>query len=92
MNDNEAKHRVVLQHAPNAMSSKFISNFQVHVRAATNYSVVLWGGAAFNAMQFSRQELINIGDSYMMKGFRQSIAQQHFQSCDLMCTYYYPSM
>ena len=24
-----------------------------------------------------------------MKGFRLSIAQQHFHRCDLMCTYYY---
>ena len=46
-----------------AVSSKFISNFQVHVGAATNYSVVPWGGAAFNATQFSRQELLtNIAD------------------------------
>ena len=45
------------------VSSKFISNFQVHVGAATNYSVVPWGGAAFNATQFSRQELLtNIAD------------------------------
>ena len=28
----------------------------------------------------------------MMEGFRLSIAQQHFHRCDLMCTYYYPSM
>ena len=50
----------------NAISSKFISNFQVHVGAATNYSVVPWGGVAFNAhdaMQFSREELVtNIAD------------------------------
>ena len=45
------------------VSSKFISNFQVHVGAATNYSVVPWGGAAFNATQFSRQELLtNVAD------------------------------
>ena len=43
-----------------------------------------WG--CFNAMQFSRQELLtNIAD-FMMKGFRLSIPQQHFQTCDLMCT------
>ena len=41
-----------------AVSPKFISNFHVHVGAATNYSVVPWGGAAFNATQFSRQELL----------------------------------
>ena len=47
----------------NAISSKFISNFQVHVGAATNYSVVPWSGVAFNAMQFSREELLtNIAD------------------------------
>ena len=43
-------------------SSKFISNFQVHVGAATNYSVVPWGGVAFNAhdaMQFSREGAVN---------------------------------
>ena len=36
----------------------------MHGEAATNYSVVPWGGAAFNATQFSRQELLttNIGD------------------------------
>ena len=28
--------------------------FQVHAGAATNYSVVHWGGAAFNTMQFSK--------------------------------------
>ena len=28
----------------------------------------------------------------IMKGFRLSIAQQHVHRCDLMCTYYYPSM
>ena len=28
----------------------------------------------------------------IMKGFRLSIAQQHGHRCDLMCTYYYPSM
>ena len=42
-------------------SSKFISNFQVHVGAATNYSLVPWGGVAFNAhdaMQFCREELL----------------------------------
>ena len=48
--------------------SKFISNFQVHVGAAiasfqgshrlANYSVVPWGGGAFNATQFSRKELL----------------------------------
>ena len=56
-----------------------------------NYSVVPWGGAAFNAMQLSREELLT-NSQYVMKGFRLSIEQQHFQSCDLMCTYYYPSM
>ena len=40
------------------VSSKFISNFQVHVGAASNYSVVPWGRAAFNATQFSREELL----------------------------------
>ena len=57
-----------------AVSSTFISNF----------SVVPWGGAAFNATQFSRQELLNKHSRYiMMKGFRLSIAQ-HFQSCGFM--------
>ena len=43
-----------------AVSSKFISNFQVQFGAATNYSVV---PAAFNSAQFSRQELLtNIAD------------------------------
>ena len=46
-----------------AILSKFISSFQVYVRAATNYSVVSWGGAAFNATQFCRPELLtNIAD------------------------------
>ena len=46
-----------------AVLSNFISNFQVYVGAATNYSVVPWGGAAFNATQFSREELLtNIAD------------------------------
>ena len=45
------------------ISSKPIFNFQVHGEGATNYSVVPWGGAAFNATQFSREELlINIAD------------------------------
>ena len=44
----------------NAASSKFISNFQMHVGAATNYSVVPWGGVASNAMQFSRGELLTM--------------------------------
>ena len=57
-----------------AVSSKFISNF----------SVVPWGGAAFNATQFSRQEQLNKHSLYiMMKGFRLSIAR-HFQSCDFV--------
>ena len=30
----------------------------MHVRAATNYSVVSWGGAAFNATNFFRPELL----------------------------------
>ena len=55
---NKAKHRVVLQHV-----RKFISNFQVHVGAATNCSVIPWDGVAFRAMQFSREELLtNIAD------------------------------
>ena len=46
-----------------AVASKFISNFLVHVGAATNYSVVPWGGAVFNATRFSRQELqTNLAD------------------------------
>ena len=42
----------------NAIPSKFLSNFQVHVGAAANYSVVPWGEVALNAMQFSREELL----------------------------------
>ena len=34
---------------------KFIFNFQMHVGGA---SVVPWGGAAFNATQLSREELL----------------------------------
>ena len=62
-----------------AILSKFISNFQVHVGAATNHSVVPWGGAAFSTTQFCREELLtNIAD---MKGFRLSIGETaHLQS------------
>ena len=42
-----------------AVSSKPKSNFLVHFEASTNYSVVPWHRAAFNARQFSRQELLN---------------------------------
>ena len=42
-----------------AVASKPISNFLVHFEAYTDYSVVPWGGAAFNTRQFSRQELLN---------------------------------
>ena len=57
----------------------------IHGGAATNYSVIPWGGAAFSATLFSRQVLlINITSIIMMKGFRLGLAQQHFQSCDLL--------
>ena len=52
------------------------------VSSKSNFSVVPWGGAAFNATQFSRQQLLNKHSRYvMMKGFRLSIAR-HFQSCN----------
>ena len=35
---------------------------KVHGEAATNYSVVPWGGAAFNAIVFREELLINIAD------------------------------
>ena len=64
-----------------AVSSKFISTF----------SVVPWGGAAFNATHFSRQELLNKHSRYiMMKDIRLSIAQGHFNSCDLIPTIIHP--
>ena len=67
-----------------AVSSKFISNFQVHFKVSTSYSVVPQGGAAFNATQFCRPELLNKHSRYIMKkGFRLSIAR-HFQSCDFV--------
>ena len=52
-------------------------------------SVVPWGGAAFNATVFYRGAA-DQHSRYMMKGFM-SLAQS-FQSCDIMCTYYYPLM
>ena len=54
------------------------------------YPIVPLGGAAFNPMQFSKEELL--ANSQYMNGFRLSTEQQYFQSCDLMYTYYYLSM
>ena len=62
---------------------------QVHVGTATNHSVVPWGGAAFNATQFSRQELLT-NSRYMMEEIRLSIAQGHFHNCDLIPTIIHP--
>ena len=47
-------------------------------------------GGQYNLLEllYSKEHFIQ----YMIKGFRLSIAQQHFQSCDLVCTYYFPSM
>ena len=50
-----------------AVSSKCTSIFHVHVGVATNYSVVPWGGAALNPMQFSREELLTNIANYDQK-------------------------
>ena len=54
------------------------------VSSRSNFSVVPWVGAASNATQFSRQELLNKHSRYItMKGFRLSIAR-HLQTCNFL--------
>ena len=54
---------IVLQHVRKGSIIKIPIQFPGACWAATSNSVVPWGGAAFNATQFSRQELLtNIAD------------------------------
>ena len=89
---NEAKPWVVLQSVHKDSIIKIHIQFPGACWDCYQLQCHPLGWGCFNAthVQFSRQD--NKHSRYMMKGFRLSIAQQHFQSCDLMWTYYYPSM